>query len=75
MTSPTDEPGFFLRMIFEKLDTIDKKVDGQGEKLATHELRITTLEEGKKNTRALWVAIGMVFLTNVIDWVKPLFIH
>lgn len=67
MTMPTEEPGFLLRMIFEKVDGIDKKVDGQAEKLAAHEVRLSALEASKKDRRATWVAIGIAALAWVPD--------
>jgi hypothetical protein len=35
-------------MIFDKLEKIEQKVDGQSEKLATHEVRLASLEDDLK---------------------------
>jgi len=53
MTIPNhDEPGFLLRMIFDKLTSIDAKLDGHNEKLAAHDVRLANLENDITDLRA-----------------------
>ncbi|GAA1940463.1 hypothetical protein [Amycolatopsis minnesotensis] len=68
MTTPTDEPGFLLRMIFDKLDGIDRKLDGHAEDLASQRVEISNLRSRLDSIendtrakdsarRALWTAV------------------
>lgn len=53
MTNPQfpDEPGYWLRRLFETVDGIDKKLDIHAEKLATQEVRIQRVEIEVANLR------------------------
>jgi len=80
MTSPSnpEEPGFYLRMIFEKLDKIEQKVDGQSEKLAMHEVRLSNLEDdimSKSNSRQALIAGIVSAVIAGIFTLMPLLIH
>lgn len=46
-----DEPGYWLRRLFETVDGIDKKLDVHAEKLATQEVRIQKVEIEVSNLR------------------------
>ncbi|WP_439377819.1 hypothetical protein [Amycolatopsis lexingtonensis] len=45
MTNPIEEPGFLFRMILDKLDGMDRKLDGQAEKLVSHDIRLGAAEK------------------------------
>jgi hypothetical protein len=51
MSPSSEEPSFLLRMILDKLDAIDKKIDGHSEKLVSHEVRLGAVE---KNIESAW---------------------
>jgi hypothetical protein len=80
MTNPStpEEPGFYLRMIFNKLEEIDRKVDGQSEKLATHEVRLVSLEDNLKSKstgrQAMIAGLVSALIAGVFT-VMPLFIR
>lgn len=70
MTAPTDEPGFLLRMIFDKLEGVDKKLDGVVTTQAQHEVRIKTLEDKQTSRSSVWLALAVAALAwvpNIID--------
>jgi hypothetical protein len=71
MTTPNDEPGFLLRMILDKLTELEKKLDGPTG-LVSHEIRLTALETGKKDNRAVWLAFALAALAWVPDLLQLL---
>jgi hypothetical protein len=79
MTSPIEEPGFLFRMILDKLDGMDRKLDGQAEKLVSHEIRLSTVEKllddqrsSKSDSWKLWVGIATAILASLLGWLLPL---
>jgi uncharacterized coiled-coil protein SlyX len=91
MTSPSipDEPGFWLKMIFDELKSINGKLDGHSERLtaleARQEAQTRDIQEHKaavaEKTKSLsasrlavWIAIGSV-LSGGLFTIVPLLIH
>lgn len=72
MTTPNDEPSYWFKMLFDKVDSIDRKIDGHSEKLVGHEIRLTALETGKKDNRAMWLAFAVAALAWVPDLIQLL---
>ncbi|AIG78473.1 Putative membrane protein [Amycolatopsis japonica] len=79
MTNPTDEPGFLLRMILDKLNVLDGKLDGQSEKLVSHEIRLSAVEKTQEEQKTAksgawkqWAAIGVAILAALLNWLLPL---
>lgn len=53
-----EEPDFVLRMILEKLDSIDKKIDGP-HGLISHEVRLSAVERRLESTWKTRAALGV----------------
>lgn len=62
----TEEPDFLLRMILEKLDALDRKIDGP-HGLVSHEVRLAAVENSKRDNRAVWAAASLAALSWVPD--------
>src|SRR5690606_21361191 len=60
MTTPQfpDEPNYWLRRLFETVDSIDKKLDVHAEKLASQEVRISALETETAALRVVAEGVG-----------------
>ncbi|MGW3992230.1 hypothetical protein ACWEF6_01965 [Amycolatopsis sp. NPDC004772] len=75
----TQEPGFLLKMILDKLDSIDRKIDGHSEKLVSHEVRLAAVEKrqdeqatAKSESWKLWVGLAIAVISAALSWLLPL---